>query len=68
VPGAPEPVKSAPARQAPAARPPGLGEDSPVRAIVVDKRVGGRYPLAAAVAQEDLAARRTTGKLLLRSG
>jgi NADPH:quinone reductase len=32
-------------------------------------RVGGRYPLdQAAQAQEDLAARRTTGKLLLRPG
>jgi NADPH:quinone reductase len=29
-------------------------------------RIGGRYPLAdAAQAQQDLAARRTTGKLLL---
>jgi NADPH:quinone reductase len=32
----------------------------------LDVRIGGRYPLAdAARAQEDLAARRTTGKLLL---
>ena len=32
-------------------------------------RIGGRYPLAdAARAQEDLAARRTTGKLLLLPG
>jgi NADPH2:quinone reductase len=32
----------------------------------LDVRIGGRYPLAdAARAQQDLAARRTTGKLLL---
>jgi NADPH:quinone reductase len=32
-------------------------------------RIGGRYPLAeAAQAQDDLAARRTTGKLLLVPG
>lgn len=32
----------------------------------LDVRIGGRYPLAEAVrAQQDLAARRTTGKLLL---
>jgi NADPH:quinone reductase-like Zn-dependent oxidoreductase len=32
----------------------------------LDVRIGGRYPLAdAALAQQDLAARRTAGKLLL---
>ena len=37
-----------------------------VRAGRLDVRIGGRYPLAeAAKAQEDLAGRRTTGKLLL---
>jgi NADPH2:quinone reductase len=37
-----------------------------IRQGKLDVRIGGRYPLAeAARAHEDLAARRTTGKLIL---